>query len=70
MKKEIPEYFIGLDAGTGSVGWAAADEQYGLVKCKGKDLRPIMQIVLTVRISGAIIAHTSVCVKQMIKKRL
>ena len=38
MKKEIPEYFIGLDAGTGSVGWAVTDEQYGLVKCKGKDL--------------------------------
>ena len=38
MKKEIPEYFIGLDAGTGSVGWAVTNEQYGLVKCKGKDL--------------------------------
>lgn len=32
------KYFIGLDCGTGSVGWAATDEQYNLLKAKGKTL--------------------------------
>lgn len=31
-------YFIGLDAGTGSVGWAVTDEEYKLLKFHGKDL--------------------------------
>lgn len=32
------EYFLGLDIGTSSVGWAVTDEAYQLLKCKGKDL--------------------------------
>lgn len=32
MKKEQKPYFIGLDCGTNSVGWAAADENYQLLK--------------------------------------
>lgn len=32
------EYYLGLDMGTSSVGWAVTDEQYRLLKAKGKDL--------------------------------
>ena len=32
------EYFIGLDVGTESVGWAVTDVQYNLLKCNGKSL--------------------------------
>lgn len=32
------EYFLGLDMGTSSVGWAVTDEKYQLLKAKGKDL--------------------------------
>ena len=31
-------YYIGLDLGTSSVGWAVTDENYNLVKKHGKDL--------------------------------
>ena len=30
------DYFIGLDIGTNSVGWAVTDENYELVRIKGK----------------------------------
>ena len=32
------DYFIGLDMGTSSVGWAVTDMQYHLLRAKGKDL--------------------------------
>lgn len=32
------EYFLGLDMGTSSIGWAVTDESYQLLKAKGKDL--------------------------------
>lgn len=32
------EYFIGLDMGTNSVGWAVTDAQYNLIRRKGKDM--------------------------------
>ena len=32
------DYFIGLDMGTNSVGWAVTNPQYELLKAKGKDL--------------------------------
>lgn len=35
MKKD---YFLGLDMGTSSVGWAVTDAQYNLLRVKGKDL--------------------------------
>ncbi len=35
---ENREYFLGLDMGTSSVGWAVTDEKYQLLKAKGKDL--------------------------------
>ena len=35
MKKD---YYIGLDTGTSSVGWAASDEDYNLMRAKGHDL--------------------------------
>lgn len=35
MKKK---YYLGLDLGTGSVGWAVTDEHYQLLRAKGKDL--------------------------------
>jgi len=30
-------YFMGLDMGTSSVGWAVTDEHYQLLRRKGKD---------------------------------
>ena len=32
------EYFIGLDMGTNSVGWAVTDTNYKLLRAKGKDM--------------------------------
>lgn len=34
--KKAQDYFVGLDAGTDSLGWAATDTQYNLLKCNGK----------------------------------
>ena len=31
-------YFMGLDMGTSSVGWAVTDEHYQLLRRKGKDM--------------------------------
>lgn len=31
-------YYIGIDMGTDSVGWAVTDEEYRLLKSKGRDL--------------------------------
>lgn len=38
MKKAFPDYFLGLDIGTDSVGWAVTDENYKLQKLNGKTL--------------------------------
>lgn len=40
MKRTIKEkeYYLGLDMGTSSVGWAVTDLQYNLLRAKGKDL--------------------------------
>ena len=35
---EKKEYYLGLDLGTSSVGWAVTDKQYQLMRAKGKDL--------------------------------
>ena len=32
------DYYIGLDMGTSSVGWAVADTSYRLLRAKGKDM--------------------------------
>lgn len=32
------DYYLGLDMGTSSVGWACTDEEYNLIRAKGKDL--------------------------------
>ena len=32
------EYYLGLDMGTSSVGWAVTDKDYNLLRAKGKDL--------------------------------
>lgn len=32
------KYYLGLDMGTSSIGWAVTDEQYNLIRKKGKDL--------------------------------
>lgn len=34
--KVFGEYYLGLDMGTNSVGWAVTDEKYQLLKVKGK----------------------------------
>ena len=36
--KLFGEYYVGLDIGTDSVGWAVTDENYQIVKAKGKSL--------------------------------
>lgn len=38
MKNKIDEYLLGLDVGTGSVGWAVTDAEYNLARFNGKDL--------------------------------
>lgn len=38
MMKELKNYFIGLDMGTTSVGWAVTDENYEIIKKNGKAL--------------------------------
>ena len=38
MNKQQSSYFIGLDCGTSSVGWAVTDDQYHLQRAKGKNL--------------------------------
>lgn len=35
---EKQKYYLGLDMGTSSVGWAVTDENYRLMRAKGKDL--------------------------------
>ncbi|SDW35256.1 CRISPR-associated endonuclease Csn1 [Lachnospiraceae bacterium KHCPX20] len=32
------EYYLGLDLGTNSIGWAVTDEKYRIIRAKGKDL--------------------------------
>ncbi len=34
--KEFKDYYLGLDLGTNSVGWAVTDEEYNILKHKGK----------------------------------
>lgn len=36
--KETKDYYLGLDMGTSSVGWAVTDTDYKLLRAKGKDL--------------------------------
>ncbi|MEG1459352.1 MAG: type II CRISPR RNA-guided endonuclease Cas9, partial [Acetivibrio sp.] len=36
MKKEFGEYYLGLDIGTNSVGWAVTDTNYNIQKFNGK----------------------------------
>ncbi|XME01802.1 type II CRISPR RNA-guided endonuclease Cas9 [Lachnospiraceae bacterium C1.1] len=38
MKEYGKKYYVGLDMGTSSVGWAVTDENYELRRAKGKDL--------------------------------
>ena len=33
--KNLGTYYLGLDVGTNSVGWAVTDKEYNLLKCKG-----------------------------------
>lgn len=37
MAKKIQDYCVGLDIGTNSVGWAAIDGEYNLLRLKNKD---------------------------------
>lgn len=38
MKEADQKYFLGLDIGTGSVGWAVTDKEYNILKSKKRDL--------------------------------
>lgn len=38
MKDNIKDYYIGLDIGTNSVGWAVTDTNYKVIKVKGEPL--------------------------------
>ena len=35
---DAKEYYLGLDMGTSSVGWAVTDQNYNILRAKGKDL--------------------------------
>lgn len=35
---EKKDYYLGLDMGTNSVGWAVTDTEYRLLRKKGKDM--------------------------------
>lgn len=41
MQKQ--NYYLGLDIGTNSIGWAVTDESYNLLRAKGKDLWGVRQ---------------------------
>ena len=34
----MQKYFIGLDIGTDSVGWAVTDDNYNLLRARGRDM--------------------------------
>lgn len=36
--KEMNNYFLGLDLGTASIGWAVTDNKYEIVRAHGKSL--------------------------------
>lgn len=38
MKEVQNDYYIGLDIGTNSVGWAVTDLQYNILRKKGKTM--------------------------------
>lgn len=38
MANDVKDYYLGLDIGTNSVGWAATDEEYNLCRFRKKDL--------------------------------
>lgn len=38
MKKQFGEYYLGLDIGTDSIGWAVSDLEYNLQRFHGKDM--------------------------------
>ncbi|MDP4132594.1 MAG: hypothetical protein Q8882_01115, partial [Bacillota bacterium] len=38
MKKEFGEYYLGLDIGTDSIGWAVTDKEYNLKRFNGNDM--------------------------------
>ena len=42
-KKFAGEYYLGLDIGTDSVGWAVTDNQYNVLKFNGKSMWGILQ---------------------------
>jgi len=46
------EYYLGLDMGTSSVGWAVTDENYNLLRAKGKDLWGIREFDEAVTAAG------------------
>lgn len=38
MNEVVKNYYLGLDIGTNSVGWAVTDDEYNLCKFKKKDM--------------------------------
>src|SRR5690606_33744495 len=38
QEMESKDYYLGLDIGTNSIGWAVTDKDYNLIRAKGKDL--------------------------------
>lgn len=36
MRKQFGDYYLGLDIGTGSIGWAVTDMEYNILKFNGK----------------------------------
>lgn len=38
MKKKFEDYYLGLDIGTSSIGWAVTDKKYNILKFNGKSM--------------------------------
>ena len=35
---KVQDYYLGIDSGSASCGWAVTDSDYNLLKFKGKDM--------------------------------
>ena len=55
------DYYIGLDIGTSSVVWAVTDENYKLLRAKGKDLSSVFKFFTFGKSSEGVI-ETKSCI--------
>lgn len=63
------EYYIGLDMGTNSVGWAVTDTNYNILRAKGKDLFGIREFDAAQGAASRRVSRTSRRAKQREQER-